>query len=93
MITSSEISDLIKKTISDAQIEVEDMTGGGDHFEISVISAAFKGKLLIDQHRMVQQALREAFDDGRIPAVQLKTHLPGEETKKRDSNNDLNIIG
>lgn len=72
-ITPSEIKNLIGKAIPDAQVEVEDLTGGGDHFQILVVSAQFKGKLLIDQHRLVQKALEEAMNDGRIHAVQIKT--------------------
>ena len=92
MITANEIMNMIKKSISDAQVKVEDMTGGGDHFEISVVSAAFKGKLLIDQHRMVQAALEEGLEDGRIHAVKIKTKLPASEIKQSGFN-DLNIIG
>ena len=91
IIYPTEIINLIQRSILDAQIEVEDMTGGGDHFEITVVSAAFKGKLLIDQHRMVQAALEDALNDGRIHAVKIKTKLPGDEIKSKG--NDLNIIG
>ena len=73
MIDPQEIVEMVKKSIPDAQVHVDDMTGGGDHFEINVTSAAFKGKLLIDQHRMVQAALEEGFKDGRIHAVKIKT--------------------
>jgi stress-induced morphogen len=86
MTHSEEIAQLIKQSIPDAEVKVEDMTGTGDHFEILVVSSAFKGKMLIDQHRLVQQALKEAMEDGRIHAVHIKTKLPGDQTKPRIQN-------
>ncbi len=89
----SEVKELIKKAISDAHIEVTDMTGGNDHFQIFVVSREFKGKLLIDQHRMVQQSLEAALNDGRIHAVQIKTETPESWAKKtRSSGNDFQIL-
>lgn len=91
MMTTNEVKALIQKSFPDAQIYVEDMTGGSDHFQILVVSASFKGKLLVDQHRLVQQALDAAFSDGRIHAVQIKTETP-ESWAKKDKSNDLKII-
>ncbi len=88
----SEIADLVRKAIPDAQVQVEDMTGTGDHFQISVVSSVFKGKMLIDQHRLVQESLQVAFEDGRIHAVQIKTRTPDEQTKKSSQKDDLHII-
>ncbi|MBI3999910.1 MAG: BolA family transcriptional regulator [Candidatus Omnitrophica bacterium] len=68
------------------------MTGGGDHFHISVVSSIFQGKILIDQHRLVQQALQRAFEDGRIHAVQIKTQISGGRTKKNFLTDDFKIL-
>ena len=46
------------------RIEVEDRTGGGDHFQVSVVSAEFDGLSLIDQHRRVNEALAASVADG-----------------------------
>jgi len=75
LITTEEIEGMIQKKIPGANIRVADMTGTGDHFEIEVVSELFKGKSLIDQHRMVFAALEKEMD-GRIHAVQLKTKSP-----------------
>ncbi|MBI1977767.1 MAG: BolA family transcriptional regulator [Candidatus Omnitrophica bacterium] len=91
MITSHEIKDLVRRAVPDAQVEVEDLTGGGDHFQILVVSKMFQGKLLIDQHRLVQNALEPAMADGRIHAVQIKTRIPTSTKKTQDDG--LNIIG
>ncbi|MBV9333885.1 MAG: BolA family transcriptional regulator [Candidatus Eremiobacteraeota bacterium] len=44
-----------------------------DHFNVTVRSKAFAGKTLIEQHKLVYGALREALADGRVHAVELKT--------------------
>ena len=63
---------MILSSIPGAQVSVTDMTGGGDHFDILVISEIFSGKTLIEQHRLVFAALEKEMDR-RIHAVQLKT--------------------
>ncbi len=93
MMRESEVKELIKRVMPDAEIEVTDTTGGSDHFQILVISNEFKGKLLIDQHRMVQKSLEVAFSDGRIHAVQIKTETPESWAKKeKPSGNDFQIL-
>lgn len=92
MIQPDEISALVKSAIPDAEVSVEDFTGTGDHFQVAVVSSAFQGKTLIDQHRLVQQALREALDDGRIHAVQIKTYTPAEWAKKRSQEKDFKVL-
>lgn len=56
----------------DAAVSVTDRTGTRDHFSITVVSDHFKGKNLLDRHRMVYQALDEPMKDGRIHALEIK---------------------
>jgi stress-induced morphogen len=89
-----EIEQMIKKAIPDAQVQVEDTTSGGDHFSVSVVSEAFDGKSLIEQHQLVNRALHTALDDGRIHALQVRTRTPGNVQPEQKSNDEgLNIIG
>ncbi len=67
------VEDIIKKGIPDATVMVEDMTGTRDHLSITVVSDAFKGKLLIEQHQMLMDLLKEEFKS-RIHAVKLQTY-------------------
>ena len=39
-----------------AELAVEDRTGTGDHFQVTVVSADFDGLSLLDQHRRVNDA-------------------------------------
>lgn len=66
------VENKIKSSLLDAQVEVTDLTGTMDHLGITVASDEFKGKLLIDQHQMIMDILREDLKD-KIRAVQIKT--------------------
>jgi len=73
MIDDASIRKLIESAISDARVEIFDRTGTMDHFNITVTSAQFAQKSLIEQHQMVYAALSPALKDGRLHAVELKT--------------------
>ncbi len=72
MISSDALTDYIRKAMPDARVSVTDRTGTMDHLAVRVVSDAFKGKNLLDRHRMVYQALDEPMKDGRIHALELK---------------------
>jgi stress-induced morphogen len=58
---------------SAAELDVEDRTGGGDHFLVTVVTADFDGMSLIDQHRRVNDALADPLRDGSIHELRIKT--------------------
>jgi len=55
------------------ELRVEDRTGGGDHFQVTVASTRFDGLSLLDQHRLVNEALAEPLRDGTIHELRIKT--------------------
>ncbi|RMD97373.1 MAG: BolA family transcriptional regulator, partial [Deltaproteobacteria bacterium] len=59
MMTPEEIRSRILEAMPDAQVEVQDLTGGGDHFQVTVVSSGFEGKSLLERHRLVNAALEE----------------------------------
>ena len=73
MIDNESLASLIHRELPDAAVEIVDRTGTMDHFNITVRSAAFAGKTLIEQHQLVYGALKAALKDGRVHAVELKT--------------------
>jgi stress-induced morphogen len=75
MIHSSTMTDLIRRAMPDAEVEVVDLTGTMDHFNVLVRSGAFRGVPLMDRHRMVEGALAEARSDGRIHAMSIRTEI------------------
>ena len=56
-----------------SELSVEDRTGGGDHFQVTVASSRFAGLPLLDQHRLVNEALAEPLRDGTIHELRIKT--------------------
>ena len=73
MISADEIKVTLEKTLPGSMIQIQDLTGGGDHFQVVIVSSMFEGKGLLDQHQMVYGALREALGSERIHALALKT--------------------
>lgn len=81
MISPEEIKKTLEQAMPGSTIEVRDLTGGGDHWQLFVVSPAFEGKGLVDQHQMVYAALKEAMGDQRIHALALKTYTPAQWEK------------
>jgi stress-induced morphogen len=65
---------LLERAFPDAnELSVVDRTGGGDHFQVTVTSRAFDGLSLLDQHRLVYDALEAPLADGTIHELRIKT--------------------
>ena len=52
-----EIKSLIKKTIPDAEITIQDLAGDENHYSATIKSKVFSGKTKIEQHKLVYKAL------------------------------------
>jgi stress-induced morphogen len=81
MITPEEIKQTLERALPGSTVETRDLTGGGDHWQVIIVSSAFEGKGLLEQHRMVNEALKGAMDDERIHALALKTYSPAQWEK------------
>jgi stress-induced morphogen len=68
------LRELLAAAFPDAtELSVEDRTGTGDHFQVVVGSPRFAGLSLIDQHRLVNEALAAPLADGTIHELRIKT--------------------
>jgi stress-induced morphogen len=56
-----------------SELEVQDRTGAGDHFQVTVASPRFQGLSLLEQHRLVNEALAAPLADGTIHELRIKT--------------------
>jgi stress-induced morphogen len=74
---AGDIERLIKDALPDARITIRDLAGDGDHYAAEVISAAFKGKTRVQQHKMVYDALKGRMG-GELHALALQTSVPPE---------------
>jgi len=71
---SERLQTLLEGAFPDAEdLEVVDRTGGGDHFHVTVVSPRFAGLSLLDQHRLVYDALAEPLTDGTIHELRITT--------------------
>lgn len=73
----TEIERLIRDALPDAQVEIRDLAGDGDHYAATVVSAAFRGKSRVQQHQMVYAALKGNMG-GVLHALALTTQIPAE---------------
>jgi stress-induced morphogen len=68
------LENLLRAAFPDArELAVTDRTGTGDHFQVVVASPRFAGLSLVDQHRLVYDALAEPLADGTIHELRIKT--------------------
>lgn len=70
-----EIVDRIRRALPDAEVELRDLTGGEDHWEATIVSAAFIGKTPVERHRLVYAALADELR-GPIHALTLVLRTP-----------------
>ena len=82
MIEPTEIEVILGKAFPGCTVPmIRDLTGGGDHYQVVVVHDSFAGKGLVDQHKMVYDALKPELGDERIHALSLKTFTPEQWAK------------
>lgn len=69
---AEELETLLREAFSDADIEIQDLAGDGDHYRAVIRSAAFEGKSRVAQHQMVYGALKGRMG-GQLHALALDT--------------------
>ena len=70
-----DIERLIKESLPDAVVNIQDLAGDGDHYAAHVVSGEFKGKTRVQQHQMVYRALQGRMG-GELHALALQTAIP-----------------
>jgi stress-induced morphogen len=71
---SERLEHLLRDAFPDAsELSVVDRTGDGDHFHVTVVSRSFDGLSLVDQHRLVYDALAAPLGDGSIHELRITT--------------------
>ena len=69
---AKDIEDMIRSAIPDAEIEIRDLAGDGDHYAAKVVSPSFAGMSRVRQHQLVYKALGGRMG-GELHALQLET--------------------
>ncbi|WP_417310896.1 BolA/IbaG family iron-sulfur metabolism protein [Devosia sp.] len=73
--TASEIEKRIVAAIPDAQVEIRDLAGDGDHYAATVTSEQFRGKSRVQQHQMVNAAFGEDMGT-TLHSLSVQTRAP-----------------
>jgi stress-induced morphogen len=76
MVQPDQVKEAIRRVLPDAAVDVEDLTGGGDHLQVKVVSSAFAGLNRVKQHQLVYGALRSELASEAIHALALQTSIP-----------------
>ncbi len=76
MPTAAELQERIAQALPGAEVRVEDLTGGGDHFRAEVVSDKFEGLSRIQQHKLIYDVFGDEVG-GPIHALSIKTSIPG----------------
>jgi len=76
-VKAEDIAAKIRAALPDAKIELKDLTGTADHWQATIVSAAFAGKSMLERHRLVMAALVEEMK-GPIHALTLEVKTPDE---------------
>jgi stress-induced morphogen len=73
-VSHDHLSSLLKEAFHDAEINIQDLAGDGDHYSVVVKSAQFKDKTRVQQHKMVYDALKGAMA-AELHALAIKTEV------------------
>jgi stress-induced morphogen len=76
MPSADELQERIAAALPGADVRVEDLTGGGDHFRAEVVSDRFDGLSRIQQHKLIYDVFGDEVG-GPIHALSIKTSTPG----------------
>lgn len=75
--TPVEMKERLQKAYPDATIEVVDLTGTSDHYEVYVETTGFKGLTRIDQHKKVMGVFDSELKSGEVHALSIRTKVKG----------------
>ncbi len=84
MIEPEAVKRLLTEAFPDADLDLVDLTGTKDHYQLRIVCAAFSGKGLVEQHQLVYRALGDAMS-GPIHALALKTYAPEAWAKLKEN--------
>lgn len=79
--TPAQLKQRLETLSKETQAEVTDLTGTQDHYQAVIISPAFAGKMMLEQHRMILSLVQAEVDSGEVHALTMKTYTPEQFNK------------
>ena len=67
------VIDKLKEAFPDAKMELQDTTGGGNHWDLAIASDVFAGMSKVKQHQAIYKPLRELIDSNQVHALKITT--------------------
>jgi stress-induced morphogen len=74
-IAQAQLETILREGFPDAEIQIEDLAGDGDHYKARIVSTAFAGLPRVRQHQLVYAALKGRMG-GELHALALETSAP-----------------
>ncbi len=91
MLTPSDIEQRIITAMPGARVQVNDLTGGGDHYRVSVVAEQFRDQNPVNRHRLVYAVFKDVLG-GELHALSLETITP-EEFEQSSKNSPAGSSG
>lgn len=82
LMTPEQLSLRIESLAPGTKVEVTDLTGTMNHYQVTVISDAFEGKTMMQQHKMIMATLQAEIDSDEVHALSMRTYTPSQWAKK-----------
>ncbi len=79
--TPEQLQKRLESLAPGTECQVMDLTGTQDHYQVVVVSPAFAGKMMIEQHRMVMGLVKTEVDSGEVHALTMRTFTPEQYAK------------
>ncbi len=79
--TQDQLKERIETLHPETKVQVTDLTGTRDHWQVVVVSPAFEGKIMIEQHQMIMKILKSEIDSNEVHALSMKTFTPSQYEK------------
>ena len=76
--SQEDLETALREGFPDADIQIQDLAGDGDHYRARIVSSAFAGLPRVRQHQMVYAALKGQMG-GELHALALETSAPVKE--------------
>lgn len=73
--SAQEIQTFLEQAIPDAQINILDTGGDGEHYAVTVTAESFRGKSRVQQHQLVYQAFGGRMGS-QLHALAITTKIP-----------------
>jgi len=77
-LTVEQLTNRLESLAPGTRAHVTDLTGTQDHWQAVIVSPAFEGKMMIEQHRMVMKHMHSEIDSGVVHALTIKTYAPSQ---------------